>query len=316
MTGIKKISHSAWGKYNTCPYMYDLHYNKRLRPDETSSNLVFGSAVDNALLDQYLLHGKDALDVFKADFTYEKHKETYFEPKDYQPELFTPEQMDKLRDKDMQYIMWANFRIKGRLLIEAFINEVVPEITKVVAIQKETNNRPGFIDAILELRGYDGPILCDLKTSRRPYKDNQADTSTQLHGYAADQGIDKIAFIVLSKTIKIDKVCSKCGFDGSKRKFKTCNNEIHGSRCHGKWDMQPQPADVQIIVTDVNPKLQKNVEESMSQVESAIEKKQFHKNLNNCGAIYGAPCKYFNYCHKNDDTGLSYVPERNANGKN
>jgi len=307
MTGVKKISHSAWLKYNTCPYMYDLHYNKRLRPDEMSSNLVFGSAVDNALLDQHLLYGKDPLEVFKADFTYEKHKDVYFEPKDYQPELFTQDQLDKLKGKDIQYMMWANFRIKGRLLIEAFMTQIKPHITKTIAVQKETNDRPGFIDCIVELDGYDGPILADLKTARRPYKYDQTDHSTQLALYAADQGIDKIAFLVLCKTVKIDKVCSKCGYDGSGRKFKTCNNEINGSRCFGKWDMEAKAPEAQILVADVNTILQKNVQDSISQVETAIEAKQFHKNLNNCGAIYGKPCPYFQHCHKNDDTGLTVV---------
>lgn len=301
-----KISHSAYVKYLTCPYMYKLHYVDRLRPDEKSSNLVFGSAIDNAI-NELLENNKDPLEVFKADFTYEKNVDTYFEPKDYQPEIFTEDQLENLKDKQLQYIMWANFRVKGRMLIEAFQKDILPHIKKVVAVQKETNDRPGFIDAILELDGYDGPILCDLKTARRPYKYDQTDNSTQLSLYAADQGIDRIAFLVLCKTIKIDKTCSKCGFDGSGRKFKTCNNNVDGERCYGKWIMEPKPPETQILVSDVNTILQQNVQDSISQCEAAVSKKQFHKNLNNCGAIYGKPCPYFNHCYKNDNAGLTIV---------
>lgn len=315
MTDIKKtrISHSAWSRYLTCAHSYDLHYNKRLRPEKISSNLVFGSAIDNALLDRFLGHGEDPVEVFKADFTYEKNKDVYFEPKDYQPEIFTQEQLDHLKDKDISFIQWANFRVKGRYLIDAFVENIVPRINKVIDVQRETTGRPGFIDLIADIDDH-GEVLLDLKTARRAYNTDQAEQSTQLALYAKDQGFKKVGFLVLVKTLSLGKVCSKCGFDGSGRQFKTCSNEINGSRCHGKWDIEVKPPKWQIIIQDVNELLQQNVIDSMTQVETAIEKKIFPKNLNNCGAIYGKICPYFRYCHHNDELGLT-IHESSSNVK-
>jgi hypothetical protein len=48
-----KFSHSALEKYRTCPKLYNLHYNQRLRPMTIGSSLVFGNAMDagfNAVL--------------------------------------------------------------------------------------------------------------------------------------------------------------------------------------------------------------------------------------------------------------------------
>jgi PD-(D/E)XK nuclease superfamily len=44
-----KLSHSAKSKYLQCGHSYRLHYIDKLRPVTLSSNLVFGSAIDNAL---------------------------------------------------------------------------------------------------------------------------------------------------------------------------------------------------------------------------------------------------------------------------
>ncbi|MDX1373861.1 MAG: PD-(D/E)XK nuclease family protein, partial [Nitrososphaeraceae archaeon] len=44
-----KLSHSAANKYQTCPAMYDLHYNERIRSHKIGSALLFGSALDEAL---------------------------------------------------------------------------------------------------------------------------------------------------------------------------------------------------------------------------------------------------------------------------
>ncbi len=46
---ILKLSHSARQKWTNCGYSYYLHYVKKLRSVTYSSNLTFGSAVDNAL---------------------------------------------------------------------------------------------------------------------------------------------------------------------------------------------------------------------------------------------------------------------------
>ena len=52
-----KISHSQVSKYLACPRMYKYHYRDKLRPDTTSSALLFGDAMDKAL-NSFLLEKK------------------------------------------------------------------------------------------------------------------------------------------------------------------------------------------------------------------------------------------------------------------
>lgn len=44
-----RLSHSALTKYTTCNYQWKLHYHDKIRSERTSSALVFGGALDNAL---------------------------------------------------------------------------------------------------------------------------------------------------------------------------------------------------------------------------------------------------------------------------
>jgi hypothetical protein len=67
---MSKISYSAYKKYTTCPKMYEYHYNQKLRPTGTSSSLLFGSAMDEAL-NALLLNTGDPHETFKENFTYE-----------------------------------------------------------------------------------------------------------------------------------------------------------------------------------------------------------------------------------------------------
>jgi hypothetical protein len=67
-----RLSNSAKDTYIFCPKKYDLHYNKRLRPDSLASSLFFGSALDDAF--GVLLLGK------KKDLTPEEEKESKRDP--------------------------------------------------------------------------------------------------------------------------------------------------------------------------------------------------------------------------------------------
>jgi len=46
---MTQLSFSAVQKYKTCPKMYQLHYQDRLRSDKIGSPLLFGNAIDEAL---------------------------------------------------------------------------------------------------------------------------------------------------------------------------------------------------------------------------------------------------------------------------
>lgn len=312
----KKISYSAWKKYHTCPAYYDFHYHKRLRPIGTSSALVFGSAIDEAL-NQLLLHKKDPIEVFKEEFSIEKMQGVVFDPRDFDKEIFTTEQLEKISGKDPDYQSWASLRIKGRMLLNAYIEQVHPLIKEVYYVQKEIEGRPGQLDAMLNIEGF-GKVLVDHKTAARPYRSDAVVGDTQLALYAAHEGVTQAGFVVLLKEIQKNrvKICRKCGFNGSYTRHKTCPQVENGNRCHGTWDETIRPeASIQIIIDDIPDINKKLITESIDDTEKLIKAGHFPKNLSACGKIYGKPCPYINKCWKNDESMLEYKIEREVKKK-
>ena len=216
--------------------MYKLHYVDRLRPTGTTSALLFGVAMDEAL-NALLLKTADPIKTFQDNFTYEMCKDIRWFDADYDTEILTQEQLDKLKGKSESYVTWACMRVKGRMLIEQYIEQILPLIEEVHHVQLETT-RPGFIDAIVSIRGH-GMVLLDHKTSSRFYKRDSVKSSGQLALYARQVGLSKAGFCVLSKQINKNKVktCKKCGYK-TQTAHRTCNSVIDGTRCHGDFDIQ------------------------------------------------------------------------------
>lgn len=311
----KKISHSAWEKYITCPKMYDLHYNKRLRPSgATSSALLFGLAMDEAL-NYMLLSGnlEKAVTVFRTYFKWEYCQDVAWDDRDFDISIISKEMMveSTKHDNPNAWLSWACMRVKGRMLLEAYFNEIYPLIEEVEHVQRKLHNRPGFIDFIAKLRGY-GRVLVDNKTSASPYRPDAIANSTQLALYAKDHGISQVGFVVLNKQIQRNtkKICERCNHNGSNRQFKTCPKIINGQRCHGNWIETYNPkARIQLMVENV-PEINKElIEESICETEKGIKAGVFPRNLKACGKIYGKPCPYINYCWKGDKTGLEVKPK-------
>lgn len=304
----KKISHSAWVKYMTCPQLYNYHYNERLRPCKISSALVFGTAIDAAL--NHLLINRDldaCVNTFRENFKYEDMSKVEWDYKDFDSRLLDVSEVSSDRNLNA----WKSMRVKGRLLIEAYYNEVLPLIEGVESVQKELHNRSGIYDAIINLRGH-GRVLIDHKTASRPYEPNAVTSDTQLALYTKDQGLTKAGFIVLIKEIdsQTKRICSVCKFDGSYTKHKTCANTVNGKRCYGNFIETHRPkANIQILVDNIPEINQSIVEESISQTELAIERGIYPRNLKACGKMFGKPCAYINKCWKNDNFGLEYNKE-------
>lgn len=303
----KKISHSAWTKYMTCPKLYDFHYNERLRPSKTSSALVFGTAVDAALNDLLITKDLDkAVNIFRDNFKYENMSNIEFDYKDLDSRLLDSSEI--VADRNL--VSWKCLRIKGRLFMEEYYNAILPLVEGVESVQKQLHNRPGFYDAIIKLRGY-GRVLIDHKTSSKPYHPDAVKTDTQLALYASDLGIAKAGFIVLVKEIDLQtkRICALCGADGSTTKHKTCANTIKSKRCHGTFNETYRPkAHIQLLVDEI-PEINKTlVNESICQTESAINSGIYPRNLKACGKMYGKPCPYINKCWSNNETGLIIEP--------
>jgi len=303
----KKISFSAWKKYHDCPQLYKYHYIDRLRPESIGSPLVFGTAIDEAL-NQLLTGHKDPVAVFQDNFKYEDMQNVVWDSQDLDMDLFTDEQAAQLQGKPFEYMAWASMRIKGRVLIEEYERRILPLITKVIHVQKEIEGNPGFLDAVVEMLGFDGPVLLDHKTSKMPYKDEDADLSPQLAFYASREKIDNVAFVVMVKTIKKikRKKCRRCSHEVVGGGYKTCNAKVKGKRCGGPWDIDVTvKPEIQLIGTQATPERKQMVEDSIAETQKMIDAGHFPRNLAGCKWMYGKPCPYINTCWKNDHTGLT-----------
>lgn len=301
-----KVSHSAYKKYLTCPAMYNLHYNEKLRPVGSTTALKFGSAMDEAL-NELLVGTKDPLEVFKDNFKFEDMDDVEFHKNDYDDNLFTAEQRYKLDGQSYEYKAWASLRVKGRMLLEAYINEVYPNVIKVHSVQRELEGRRGFIDAVMDYEGY-GKVLFDHKTASQPFKPDAIAGDTQLALYAGDTGIKKVGFIVLNKKILYKKTCLKCGAQNSST-HKTCNVTKNKKRCHGEFNYEAK-ANIQVMIETLKPRQMEIVKESISQVEIGIKNEFYPMNLGNCRSYYGKNCPYLNYCLHKDKKGLQYKEDK------
>lgn len=286
-----------------CPRMYKLHYVDRLRPKGTTSALVFGNAIDEAL-NALLLKTGDPIKVFQKHFTWEDCKDVTWFDADYDPELFTKEQINKLTGKSTAYMSWACLRVKGRMLIEQYIEQIIPLIEEVHHVQLQTQ-RPGFIDAVVTLRKH-GTVLIDHKTSSKFYKRDSVKASTQLALYAKQIGVTKAGFCVLSKNIRKNKLkrCKQCEHETT-TSHRTCNNIRDGVRCGGDFDITIRPeAIIQLIIDDISITEQDIVLASITETEKAIKEKNFPMNATQCHNVFGKKCPYFNYCRYEDKSGL------------
>lgn len=214
------------------------------------------------------------------------------------------------------YFNWLCMTRKGYIMLEGYNKRILPKIKNVLAVQhkNEIKNDDGdsiiqFIDLIVEWK--DGRrLLGDNKTSAREYEENSAANSPQLISYyfglKDEFKLDGVCFFVLRKNILKNrvKICSKCAFDGTGGRHKTCDNELDGKRCGAAWNETISPeADIQIIINEVSPHAEQLVMESFDAANEGIKKEQFHKNLSACkqGVVV---CDYFQKCWHGNDSGL------------
>jgi RecB family exonuclease len=165
-TKAPHLSFSRIDRYLHCPEQYRLYYVENLRPKLTSASLVFGQTVHQALALMFQ-EGHDPVRSFHESWKDAKQAELKYS---------TRESWDKLSDC-------------GEGLLEKFVQEQVPRLSDVTAIEKsfELNiselDLPfiGFIDLMAKLDGLDTVI--DFKTSASGYAGHEAIMSDQLTAY-------------------------------------------------------------------------------------------------------------------------------------
>jgi putative RecB family exonuclease len=178
------LSFSRINRYLTCPESYRLHYIEHLRLRVPKATLVFGSLVHLSLAH---LFNKKA-----------------------EPVKFFTEVWDGLKDIPIAYgkkDSWEKLEASGKGLLKKFVEEELPRIRSVKAVEKrfELNisnlDLPviGVIDLVAEVDGKG--MIVDFKTSDKTYSAADVHLSDQLTTYElAEPTAEELAFCVLVKT--------------------------------------------------------------------------------------------------------------------
>jgi len=178
------LSHSCINRYLLCPEQYRFYYIEKLRLKFPSASLVFGQVVHQALADLFNKKG-DPIDLFLR--TWSELKEV------------------KLTYGKKQ--TWEKLQASGQGLLQKFVNEELPRISHVRAVEKkfELNisglDLPfiGIIDLIAEVDSKN--TVADFKTAASDYEEHEAPLSDQLTAYKlARPEAEQVAFWVLIKT--------------------------------------------------------------------------------------------------------------------
>lgn len=216
-------------------------------------------------------------------------------------------------------VAWHSLLTKGFLMIEAFETKILPRIKRVLATQKEIklendegDKITGFADLVVEWE--DGSIIVlDIKTSSRNYEETSVLTSPQLSLYVysltEEYKTRKAGFIVLNKRVSKNKtkVCSKCEWNGTGNRSRTCPQEYDGTRCAGEWIEKIDPEIyIQTIIDEIPLQTEKIVIENIDFINQSIKAGIFFRNLNSCQKPWG-PCPFFRVCFHNDYSELIEV---------
>lgn len=339
---MKEVSYSSYGTYSTCPHKFKLEKIDKIMPESQPSHFVFGSALDKAA--NVLLIGgtkEEALKEASTELLRLFKEKIKILSKDYDDEIMTDltraallkklrkngwkgndvgqlaaslfsfievgDKLSKNQEQAIKYLVYFSFLEKISLMIDAYIDYVLPRIKKVVSVQKFVKR--GIMDFEAEFKGIQGVVTSDNKTSSQDYPEDAVLNSVQLAGYEGKIG----AYIVFNKTVRKNrtKLCVKCGKNGTGQRHATCDAEVKGERCKGEWVVTVTPEVIpQILVNEIPEHNRAMVEQAYSDTDKLIATGVFPRNLNNCGKQYGAPCPYIGLCWKNDMTGLVVVKDK------
>jgi hypothetical protein len=178
------LSFSRINRYLTCPESYRLYYIEGLRLKVQKANRVFGQLTHLALA--HLFNGKA------------------------EPVKFFSEVWDGLKEIQLTYgkkESWEKFKDNGNGLLRKFVEEELPKIRSVKAVEKSFKleisslDLPivGVIDLVAEVDERDKVV--DFKTSDKSYGPADVVLSEQLTTYQlSEPEVEELALCVLVKT--------------------------------------------------------------------------------------------------------------------
>ncbi len=178
------LSHSRISRYLHCPEQYRLYYIERLRPRFPPAGLVFGQVIHQALAELFKT-GADPVASFGESWRAIGGVELGYGEKE----------------------SWEKLRGKGLRLLEKFVQEELPKLQNVQAVEQSFSlditslDLPfvGVVDLVADLEGK--PTVVDFKTAGSSYEEHEVMLSDQLTAYRlADPEADQLALCVLVKT--------------------------------------------------------------------------------------------------------------------
>lgn len=229
-----------------------------------------------------------------------------------QKEVIGYDLLNKSKKTVLNNTNWYCLLNKGYLMLDKAIEVLKENVIEVLGTQVKvdlTNNEGdsviGYADFVVRWKGYDSPLVLDLKTSTKQYEEDAVINSPQLSLYVHAlsehyENTRHAGFLVLKKGVRKNKIklCSVCGYDGSGKQHKTCNNEIEGKRCGGAWNETIHPTvDYQLLIDKIPDRLEEIVVENFDAVNKAINAQLFPRNFGACVKPYGR-CAFFDVCHK------------------
>lgn len=266
-----RLSHSAKEKYEQCPYKYYLHYVMKYRSSLQSSALCFGNALDIAL-NTMLEGGENYHEVFDSEWR--KYEEICDSIEYYKSDLDKSLLTESELNLPLHKQNFFSLSKKGHKLLDAYKQNVMPRIKKVISIQGEVNlsgydeqNNPtedsiyGKLDLIALIEDDNGEIrhaLLDNKTTSEPYPKDAVKKKDQLALYAAGfTDIEWFGYLTLNK-----------------KNFKT-----------------------QVILDKIDDEKKQEVLTKFVDTLHKIKDEQFEKNTKSCYA-FGRRCEFWTHCHK------------------
>lgn len=220
----------------------------------------------------------------------------------------------------LNHVNWLCLKTKGLLMVNAFKTKILPSITKVHSIEEaidfsneEGDSIVGSADFVVDYKGYDKPVILDLKTSARPYESDSVVLSPQLSVYLVGLGekynTNYAGYVVLNKNVikNRTKICKTCKNDGSGKRHKTCDVIVEKKRCDGEWDMTIDfDIITQVIIDKIPERTSSLVMENFNDINQLIKSEVFPRNLQSCKTGYGK-CQFFDKCYKDSEEGLIRV---------
>lgn len=191
----------------------------------------------------------------------------------------------KLHAKDQilyNYMSWLTLVEKGRLMIDAYRTQIIPQLEQVFDIQKRitlTNENGDSITGLIDFTAsfIDEPgvkYICDNKSSAKPYKEDSVLESDQLCTYCEAEGTSKACYVVIEK-----KVYKRTPF-------------IH----------------TQVIKSTIPEETFVKVFDKFEKMCYSIDSEQFDKNEDSCYQ-FGRPCEYIKFCKYGKFDGLIRLKE-------